>query len=170
MREHFLLILQIWNNFLLFTNVIRQALLFWLLCHSLEVLAGTRWGLLQAYAKVDNFLGILNQNFFSIHKGRLFSFRCPFVRYIFLAVIYSFIKPSIMNRMWHSINFEAEFNRFEFCFPSWPVAIPKLKSPECITFTHSWRENSRIHISAIGNANSLVYDLKSGHGVDFLRR
>ena len=45
-----------------------------------------------------------------------------------------FTQPLCTRRMKHKVSFSAEFNRFEFSFPS-PrlVAIPKLKSPVCPT-------------------------------------
>ena len=45
-----------------------------------------------------------------------------------------FTQPLRSGRIWHKVNFEAEFNRFEFSFPSARlIASPRLKNLVCPT-------------------------------------
>ena len=76
------------------------------------------------------------------------------------------------NRMWNKVNFKWSFtdlnSKFSF---SETGCHTKIKEPNY--FTHSWRENSGIHIFPLGistmwNANSLVQGLNLGHCVHFL--
>ena len=59
-------------------------------------------------------------------------------------------QPLRSGRIWHKVNFQAEFNRFWIqSFPS-PrlVASPRLKNlvrPTIYLFTYSWRENKGVH-------------------------
>ena len=83
-------------------------------------------------------------------------------------IAYHIYQPLRSGRIWHKVNFEAEFNRFEF-------RVLPLQDKPALLFTHSWRENNWIHtfpkdISAMWNAISLVQDLNSCHRAHFLRR
>ena len=84
-------------------------------------------------------------------------------------------QPLRSGRIWHKVNFYAEFNSFEFRVFHSPrlVASPRLKN--LVRPTHSWRENIWFHtfpkgISAMWNAISQVENLNSCRRVHILRR
>ena len=81
--------------------------------------------------------------------------------------IYKYIhiyQPLHSRRIWHEVNlFKAEFNRFVFrVFHLWAGLVNQSwRTQSALLFTHSWRENNRIHtfpkgISVMWNAISLV--------------
>ena len=98
------------------------------------------------------------------HDGNCYTTHDAFI--IFTETLHS-------GRIWHKVNFLAEFNGFEFSKTS---CLAKAEEPSLsYYFTHSWRENNWIHtfpkgISSIWNAISLVQDLNLCLCVHFLRR
>ena len=86
---------------------------------------------------------------------------------------YIFTQPLRSGRIWHRVNL---FKRSLTGLNSETSCLTKAEEPSLsYYFTHSWRENNRIHtfpkgISAMWNAISLVQDLNSCRHVCFLRR
>ena len=89
-----------------------------------------------------------------------------------------FTQPIRSCRIWHKVNFEAEFNRFEF-------RVFSFSKTSCLTMAEEpslsyylplaggrifWIHTFPKGISAMWNAVSLVQDLNSSRRVHFLRR
>ena len=82
-----------------------------------------------------------------------------------------------LGRILHKVNFQAEFNRFQFRVFLLQDKLPHQgwRTQSAQLFTHSWRENNWIHtfpkgINAMWNAISLVQNLNSWCRFHFLRR
>ena len=107
----------------------------------------------------------------------LFNLRRSFALIPLTITGYHIYQPLRSGRMWHKVNFYAEFNGFEFRVFLLLDYLPNQgwRTQSTLLFTHCWRENNWIHIfpkgiSAMRNAISLAQDLNSCRRVHFLRR